>query len=150
MQKATLVIAALVLVGCSDGGTSGPPPPTNCRKADRAGTYMMSWTEQAGGTCGPIPSELISLNGGTPAGCTLHTDVWSDGECKSQRTLTCVTRVSDPTQYGGYGTVTTDTVGVTRQMSQDGARIEGTLSMSIQTSAGRSCRGTYAVSAVRQ
>lgn len=161
MKMPAFVVSALALtVGCasSSSTSSEPPPPTQCQKADRTGTYLLTWTEHVGGTCGPIAAQLVSFNAQTSGGaggdagtgktsCTLHSDVWSEGDCKVERTVTCVTRVSDQSQPGGV--VTADEVGVTRQETANASLIDGTISVSVDNPSG-GCRSTYAVTYVRQ
>lgn len=148
------LLTSVVLVGCSSGSSSsGLPPPSACKQTDRTGTYLLTWTEQSG-DCGKIDPGLVSLNqqsgnGGSGA-CQIHSDVWSENDCKNERTATCITRVNDPSQYGGYGSITNDAVAVTRQETADGSRLDGTISMSLSASDGTTCRGTYAVVYVRQ
>lgn len=150
-------VAVLLLASAcssSNEGGSSAPVPTQCNKANRVGTYKLSWTVESG-DCPALPDQLVSFNesdgkANAGTGCQIHSDVWSAGDCKNERTITCVSRVSDPSQYGGYGSVTNDAVAVTRQTTQDGSRIEGTISSAITTSGGASCRSIYGVTYVRQ
>jgi hypothetical protein len=153
------------LLACGSNGTASPPAPagtpapTSCQKTDRMGTYFLTWSQYAGGTCGPIAAGLVSLNTqpaadaggveGGATGCTVHTDVWSDGDCKNERTYTCVNRVSDSTQPGGFATITSDNVAVTRQETASGSTIDGTITVALDDPSG-GCRSTYAVRYVRQ
>jgi hypothetical protein len=143
-----IVALALALVGCGD---DEPERPTSCDAAtQRVGTYMLSYTEVSG-TCGPINSELVSFDpaAGAGNGCTINSETFSEGGCKLERTVSCVSEVRDETQWGGVATVTNDSTAVTYQRTQDGSRLEGTITMSL--SDGRnSCRSTYNVMAVRQ
>ncbi len=151
LRVVTMLVLAL-LIGCSSAATQ-PPGPSSCKRGDRVGTYRLTWTEQSG-TCGPIPSSLVSLNAddgkGATAGCTLHSDVWSENDCKNERTFTCMQTVNDPAQWGGKGTVTTDSVAVTRQQTANGSHITGTISVRLGATSGDSCNGTYAVDYQRQ
>ena len=156
MKMIAFVMVASFMVACSSATEGrGEPLPATCKRTDRTGTYRLTWTEQSG-TCGPIEAELVSLNpaeDGKPAGtagCTLHSAVWSEGDCKSEVAATCVTRIADPTQYGGYGSVTNDAVAVTRQTTANGSRIEGTFSVRLQNSDGQSCQGVYGAVYERQ
>ncbi len=93
---------------------------------------MFHYVETAG-SCGPIPDALISLNPGPQgvgAGCTLHSERATEGNCKIERDVTC-------------GTV--HVVGVTTQETQDGSVISGTLSFNEPT-----CSSTYRLTATRQ
>jgi hypothetical protein len=146
---AALVVVTMVLAACGDDEDS-PPRPTSCDPTtQRVGTYLMSFAEVSG-TCGPVSSQLVSLNPGAEAdGCTIHSEVLSEGGCKLERTLTCVAQVRDDTQWGGIAIVTNNTTAVTYQRTQDGSRIEGTMTVALDN--GRSsCRSTYSVAAVRQ
>lgn len=139
------------LVACANDADDGSPRPASCDPAtQRVGTYMVSYSEVSG-TCGTLNSELVSLGpaaGGTP-GCTLHSEAIGDGGCKIERTLTCQKRVQDNSQWGGYGVITNESTGVTYQRTQDGSRIEGTITMSLSDGA-HSCRSTYSIVMVRQ
>lgn len=140
-----------LLFACSSAPTTAPAP-SSCNRADRAGTYRLTWTEQSG-TCGPVPSSLVSLNASdtrATAGCTLHSDVWSENDCKNERTFTCVQQVNDPAQWGGKGSLTTDSVAVTRQQTANGSHIVGTISVRLSATSGDSCNGTYGVDYQRQ
>ncbi|MDB5212645.1 MAG: hypothetical protein JWO86_572 [Myxococcaceae bacterium] len=148
------VMGAAFLFACSGGssGTASPGAPSVCQKSDRIGTYLLTLTEQAGGTCGPVAPSLVSLNpqmgdGGGASNCTIHSDVWSDGDCKNEHTYTCVTRATDATQPSGVGTVTADAVTV--QETANGSTIDGTITVALDDPSG-GCRSTYAVSYVRQ
>ena len=157
------LFVALHLLACS-GGTAtkaepspapvpqGPPPPTSCRQTDRSGTYLLTWTKSTG-TCGEIPAQLVPLapqvlgDGGTFAGglgsaCTIHSDVWSDGNCRNDRSFTCVVMASG-------ATTTIDYVTITRQETENGSTIDGTVSLRATDSAG-GCTGIYTVVYLRQ
>lgn len=63
--------------------------------------------------------------------------------------MKCRKQVRDNTSYGGYTIVETEAVGVSRQATQDGSRIEGTMTVSV--SDGRdACYSTYRAVWVRQ
>lgn len=55
-----------------------------------------------------------------------------------------------PPLWGGRGSITTDSVAVTRQQTATGSQITGTVSVRISASSGDSCNGTYAVDYLRQ
>jgi hypothetical protein len=106
---------------------------------ERLGTYRLTFTLESG-DCGEIPSQLVSLNpgpGGPGTGCVLHSERFSDGDCTIERDETC------PSSAGPV-----HAIGVSRQETQNGSELAGTMSFSIGGSAG--CTGTYAIDAVRQ
>lgn len=51
----------LILAGCSNTSTSPSPQPLN-----PTGTYIVTYTEQSGGTCGPEPGSTITIAGSSP------------------------------------------------------------------------------------
>lgn len=153
IRTLTIFVTGLVVAACSSGtaASSGPPLPTMCNRAERIGTYLLTWTEQSG-TCGKIDPSLVSFNDtssvmskgdGGPPPCMVHTDVWSENDCKNERTFTCVTPLSG-------GSATDDAVAVTHETAAGAARIEGTITISLRGSDGSSCTSTYAVVYVRQ
>ena len=93
------------------------------------------WARVAESGCG---------TGSSTTGRTIHSAVWSENDCKSEITLTCITRLP------AGGTATNDSVGVTRQQTADGSRITGTVSMAITTTGGDACQGVYGVDYVRR
>lgn len=160
----SFMIGGVSVFACGSNGTSSPPAPaappapTACQKTDRAGTYLLTWTEHAGGTCGTIMESLVSFNapvptmtgdGGVGSTCTVHSDVWSENDCKNERTFTCVTKVSDSTQPGGFGTGTVDYVAVTRQETVNGSTVDGLVTVRLDYPT-QACSGTYSVRYVRQ
>lgn len=138
-----LVAVALAAAACGSE-VDGPPPPTACQKADRNGTYRQSFTVQ-GGNCGPIDDQVVSSDPGpsgtsTPgAKCSLTSERWSDGDCKLERVVAC----SSPE----FASTTT---AVTRQQTQNGSTLSGTMTVNVRARDGSSCSGTYGVAAVRQ
>lgn len=128
--------------------------PASCDPTtQRVGTYMMTWMEQSG-TCGEIEPGLVTFNsdGANPnpdTACVLNSEAWGEGGCKLERSISCDIRVNDPAAWGGYSVVRNDSIFVTRQVTADGARIEGTVTMVLSGRQG-SCRSTYSVVAVRQ
>jgi hypothetical protein len=154
-MKTAFVLAAFVLVGCTaqtEPSASSQSQLASCdSETERVGTYMMTLTEQAGGTCGAVPPSLVTFapGDGVGQGCTLEYENASEGGCKIERAVKCRKQVRDDTVYGGYGVVDTEVVGVSRQVTQDGSRIEGTVTVSAND--GRdACLSTYSVVWVRQ
>jgi hypothetical protein len=66
-------------------------------------------------------------------GCVLNSEVWSDGDCKLARDVTC------PTSH---------TVAVTRAQTANASEISGTMTFTITSPV--DCSGTYQIDAVRQ
>lgn len=95
---------------------------TDCALDDRIGTWRFTATEEDGGTCGALPTQLIVVEDPLflPEECTLDRGDWLSGnECELRRAFTCDTGdACSPEVY----------VAITRQQSED--RITGTLSLS--------------------
>lgn len=141
---------AALLIACA-ADSQPDTRPTSCEKTQRSGTYMMTYAEQSGGTCGAMPSGLVRFDPNAPAGdgCMVQSEAWSEGDCTLERDVTCTGTYASPTQYGGKGAFTNHMTAVTRQVTADGSRIEGTITMRIELSSG-ACSSTYAVVATRQ
>jgi hypothetical protein len=145
-------LLAVALAACA--GEQAPPPPEKCNAAQRSGTYMFTYAEYdegAPGTCGPVEAHLVTLDpdAGPGPNCTVRADLWSERACKLERDVICHVLVEQPGTWGGYGDVRNHTVAVTRQMTDDGSRIEGTFTVTLDDGR-RSCKSTYKVTAVRQ
>ena len=138
---ADVAVAALLAMGCSsaDGGEQAPAA---CQKTDRSGTYRQSFTTQAG-DCGDLDDAIVSFDApAPPAGggsCTVTSERWSEGDCKLERTMACVTSTGRST-----GTF------VSRQQTANGSTITGLGTISIRLNSGSACTGTYAITAVLQ
>jgi hypothetical protein len=137
-------LALLVVTACTSDVDEAPLP-TACKRSDRTGTYRETYTAQ-NGDCGPLDSQLVSYNappgqGSASVGnsCTVTSEVWSEGDCKLERTVSCKT--PDGFVAG---------VGVSRQQTADGSRITGTISIGVRRTDGRTCSGTYSLTSVRQ
>ncbi len=134
-----LLAVGFLVVGCSAESTSAP---TSCKREDRVGTYQVTFVEQSG-TCGKVNSQLVSFNPGTPGsggagdGCTVHSERWSENDCKLERDVTCIVPP---------GSVRT--VAVTRVQAANASEITGTMTITI--SGPDACTGTYVTDAVRQ
>lgn len=139
----SFLTSLLFLVAACGSETSGTPAPTSCgpEGSDRVGNYLFTYT-LISGNCGELPATVVSLTPGpmgAGAGCTLNSGRYVDNGCKVERDITC------PAPMTG-GTVRT--VASSRQETQDGSRIEGTVSFTISGSP--SCVGTYRLVAERQ
>lgn len=136
-----------MLLGCSGGGDDDDDSFTCNEATDRSGTYLASYSERSGGTCGDIPDELGRLDGvnALPAQCTEDApDVWSADGCRLDRSFTCC-----------EGYYCTSIVAVTEQRDASAATITGTLSLRITEfdPAGNpvdSCSSLYDMTAQRQ
>lgn len=144
MLKQSIAISVLV-AGCSSADADdSPPPPTQCQKADRTGTYRQSYVTESG-NCGKLDDVLVSFD--APAGsagapgssCTVISERWSENDCKLERTVECST--PDAVSTG---------TGVSRQQTQDGSRVTGTFSVNVRSRTGSTCSGFYGFTAVRQ
>lgn len=139
-----LVLGALACFACSSETENRP---VTCAKTERSGTYAMRFTERAGGTCGAIPEQLGRLDDAEALlpGCQLDAaDRWSADECKLERAYTC------PEPGIGSG-VTSQSVAVSTQMTEDASRIDGTITLTIKRPDGTAlCKSTYDATFVRQ
>lgn len=137
-----LVVAHLV--GCS---SSEPEEGrfTDCALDDRIGTWRFTATEEVGGTCGPLASQLLIIDDPLVVldGCTLDRADWlSSNECELRRSFTCEipSTVETCARSESY-------IAITRQQSED--RVTGTVGLTITTSSdcedAVACSSTYAV-----
>jgi hypothetical protein len=134
MLQRFLLLSGLVLAGCGgedDGGA------VSCERSDRTGTYLGTYVERSGGTCGALPDELARLDASEPADgygtcAKASADVWSDGDCTLERSLEC--------DDGSSG------VAISTQQDSSGEHIEGTLTLRVPGV----CTSTYDVDIVRQ
>ncbi len=147
----TIIILALLAGACTAETSSAAAPPATCDKTtERVGTYLATYTEKSG-TCGELDQQMISLNPGTGGeslseGCELRSDVWSEGDCKSERVVRCQEQLQD---RSGVVNMTLNSTFVTRQMTEDGSRIEGTFSLSLSGDV-EPCSSVYSFTMVRQ
>lgn len=133
-----LILFLAVLVGCSGADEAEP-----CDLAHRDGTYLLSYTERSGGTCGELPDVVGRADPDSISdGCMLtEPDDVSADQCTLTRSLVCTVQNPDGAIYG---------IAVTKE-SGGGARLEGIYTMTIRDAAGELvCLGTYDVVAVRQ
>jgi hypothetical protein len=141
-----LFIFALLVAGCGGSGNDDSDEALTCSRTDRAGTYLMQFSERAG-DCGPIPEQLGRIDDATalPAGCTLDAaDRWSDADCTLERAYTC----DEPGVGPG---VTSSSIAITTQQDQGAESLTGTLSIVVRDSdATQLCRSTYDVTGTRQ
>ena len=110
--------AAFLVSGCSLGGSDGDQAPVECASegADRTGSYLITFTEREGGTCGSLSSAVFDrANPMLDASCVLQAKEWT--ECTFRRSFECAFEASD---------TRLKTTEVTTQTVSDGSRIEGT------------------------
>lgn len=136
--------ALLASMACSSGGTgsgsngSSTQPANPC--ATKNATYLEMVSQQPGGTCGQVNSQVINVNAdGT---ITLPTTI----TCASLTVTGCTTRGSDCT-YTSNGDSFTENFETT--FAQDGSSATGVLSISGMGN-GASCSSTYDMTATRQ
>jgi hypothetical protein len=144
MRMNLAFIVTLGLGGC--GSEDKPAEPSPCSASDRTGTYIFQYVERAGGNCGPVDDEFLTLNGGgVPPGCRLdEPDVWSEDGCTLERSYTC------PSNGLGQGWTTRGN-GITTQESSSGAIITGFVSITIYDDAKLPvCTSSYDLTATRQ
>jgi hypothetical protein len=102
------------------------------------GTYFVTFTTISG-NCGPQDSALVSLD---PASvqtgmCSTISETISENDCKVERHFTCP---YDDFEQGA----SIEFVGVTRQQTQDGSVITGTMTMRLRDGFDALvCSGTY-------
>lgn len=134
-----MVTCTGLALACGDSADEQDDLPSACQKEQRQGTFLFTYTEHAGGTCGPIPSAVVSLRPGAVAsasnGCQVTSEVWTENDCKLETSVQCPT--------GSKGTF------VSRQVSADGGRLEGIVTYQLE-SGGSGCVSTYDLLAVRQ
>jgi hypothetical protein len=123
---------------------SGSDEAEPCDVAHRNGTYLQSFRERPGGTCGPLSDQVTVLSGleGPGGSCVLDApDQVSSDQCKLTRQLSCVTDGVDGSQSA---------VAVSTE-KDSGDRIEGTFTIRVFDGGGALvCASTYDTVAVRQ
>jgi hypothetical protein len=136
MRCSVAVIA--VIAGCGSDAE-----PLECSRADRTGTYLLQYTEQSG-DCGPLPDAVGRLDAAEAdaPGCTVNSSVWSEADCKLERTVTCESTADD---------LSLRMIGVTEQADSAGHKITGLMTLDARTIGGAYvCLSTYTMTAVRQ
>jgi hypothetical protein len=132
-------LAAWLCVACSGSdGESNPKPPTSCDPSDRMGTYFVTFTTISG-NCGPQDSALVSLDAASVQSerCSIISENVSENDCKVERHFTCP---YDDLEQGAW----IEFVGVSRQQTQDGSVITGTMTMRLRDRFDALvCSGTY-------
>ena len=143
MPRLPILAVVLISTGCS-GGDDKPEP---CSLAHRDGTYLQSFTEHPGGTCGPLQDQIVKLDAsagtamtGVPINCALDSaDEVSSDQCKLTRAYTCM----NSTGSGSVVAISTEQDG--------GATITGTSTTTLFDLNGMvRCRSTYDIRFVRQ
>jgi hypothetical protein len=127
-----------VLVACSSTPAPQAKPANPC--ATVGATYEVSFVEQAGGTCGPVPSAIVNISpDGTVAGS-------QSVSCATVTQEGCTAHDSGCT-FAGNGTTCTGTTDVTFAADGSGATGLETISCS---NASASCTSTYNTTETRQ
>lgn len=139
-------VALLVTSSCSSATEDARP--TSCSKSDRTGTYQQTMT-RVSGTCPNVGPQVVQLTdgvatsagvaGGSGGTCTTVSARWTENDCKFESAVDCTNPDS-----------TSRAVGVTRQVTEDGSRLEGTSTITVRLLSGESCTGTYSLVAIRQ
>ncbi len=127
MTSSRLVAVLVLISGCASAAAS-PSEPVACKRSDRHGTYLVSFSIVSG-NCGAIPATLVNSDDAGNA-CAATSVSWSEGDCKLESAVNC---------NGSHA------VGVVTQRSADGSYLDGTFSMQTTT-----CIGTYDVRYTRQ
>jgi hypothetical protein len=141
MLKASVVVAVVVLVACGSSSKSSSEQQANpC--ATRNATYLETFTEMAGGTCGPIAQEIVNIG--------------SDGTISNGASISCAMTQQDGCTARDSGCTTTTSNGCTATIqtdvtfAADGSSASGLESVTVTCPSGSSCGSTYQVSAQRQ
>jgi hypothetical protein len=127
-------------VACSSTSGTGPGTETANPCATPGASYLESFVEQSGGTCGAIPSEVVNINpNGTLTTATPIT-------CAKVTQTGCTAQDTDCT-FSSMGYNFTNTFDVT--FASDGSSASGVATI---TGSGnnQSCASTYNISFVRQ
>jgi hypothetical protein len=136
-------LAIAALTACSSGsGTSGngsgSEPANPC--ATKGASYLETLTEQAGGTCGTVSSQVVNVN--------------SDGTITTSTPITCAhvsqngcTAQDTDCTFSSMGYDFSETFDVT--FTSDGSSAMGLVTIS-GSGNGQSCNSTYNVSVTRQ
>lgn len=142
MKTALLGILVLLSAACS-GSDEGEA----CDVAHRDGTYLQTFEERAGGTCGALADQVVvvdadamSSNTGVPLDCALDSpDELSADQCSITKVYTCA-----------FDTQTISFVGITTERD-GGKRLTGTVTATaFDLDGALVCRSTYDVAFVRQ
>ena len=87
------VACVTVALGCSsadnDKGTSAPVQNGPC--GTRTGIWKLTWTERAGGTCGPVKEHLSDFSAPPDGTCNSSGIRESADKCSTEGTITCGT-----------------------------------------------------------
>ena len=134
------VILMCFVVGCSSAPSSGTSQDEANPCATPGASYLATFTELSGGTCGTISPELENIN---PNGTITST---VEITCASSSQDGCTTRDTDCT-WSADGFTFTGTSEAT--FYQDGSYATGIESIT-GVGDGQSCVSTYDVSLVRQ
>jgi len=132
MRKTLATIEALALAGCGS--------PDFCAMGGLAGTWQETYVEQAGGTCGPMPTRTSTGYLARPPGC-VGTLTFAFDRCSTVFDFTCPVS----TTSGVLGSERL--VGELHQMSA--TRIEGSETLSVATNV-VNCTSAYSVVAIKQ
>ena len=127
-------------VGCSGSSSGGASTEQANPCATKNATYLLTFTEQPGGTCGPIPSQVLNIN--PDATITSSASI----TCASGSESGCTARGTDCT-WTSQGYSFTETYETT--FASDGSSAKGVATIT-GTGNGQSCASTYDTSFVRQ
>jgi len=115
-----------------------------CSQDDWYGTYMVSYEEHDGGTCGPIGETLLVIDDTVSYGnCVSVYNQTSEDQCTSKSVFDCEDSGNNIT-FTGSSIIT--------QVAPNGDTITGVFTMSLRTlSTGKSiCSSTYDIIYIRQ
>ena len=133
----------LAVTACGSGGSGGASGTTNEQAnpcATKGASYLETLTEQAGGTCGAITSQVVNIN--------------SDGTLTTSTPITCAhvsqtgcTAQDTDCTFTSMGYNFTETFDVT--FASDGSSAHGLITIS-GSGNGMSCTSTYTVTFAKQ
>lgn len=133
-------LGVALLVGCSSTSASPTSPSTNQANpcATKGATYLFHSVETAGGTCGPVPDQIVNINAdGTVPGPGVTCEAITQTGCTARNTNCTSTTGANPCKS------TTDIT-----FTADGTSASGLQTMSCTDATG-SCTSTYKVTATR-
>ena len=139
-MKPWIVLLTMVSMACGSATAPSTSPPYAGRTcAERQGTYLVTWAQLKGGTCGamPIDPTAVIVYGviGVPANCDGGGVITADG-CSE-----AVAEACPATSWTKAGTIA---------WNDHGSQGTGTISATYAWPSGEMCSAAYAVTYQRQ
>lgn len=152
MYKLAFLPIAFLLAACSTSVDSEEKRslPASCDSSSRNGAYLMTTTKRSG-DCGEMGPVLLMVyeDQKYAEGCEVHVSKYSKNNCRLDTDVTCPETYHDPSSWGGKSSALVRTTGYTEQVTEDGSRLEGLITLRVESDSG-ACLGTYDVVYVRQ